>query len=57
MSSRMAQAVDMLNSTKGLKLKVLTPAESVAAQIWNIEELSMEKTGLFIDNTGEEWST
>ena len=39
---------------KGMDLPLLTPAESAAAQIKIIDELTIERAGLFLNYTGEE---
>ena len=40
---------------KGIEFKLITPAESVSSQLKVVDELTMEKTGLFLNYTGEEW--
>ena len=42
--------------SKGIPMELLSPEQSVAAQLKTIDGLTPEKNGAFLNYTGEEWS-
>ena len=55
LSAGLKQMVAYLKS-KGQHIEQLTPTESVAAQLKTMDELSMERTGLFLNFDGKEYA-
>ncbi|RPD72780.1 NAD(P)-binding protein [Lentinus tigrinus ALCF2SS1-7] len=43
-------------NAKGIPMELLTPEQSVAAQLKTIDALTLEQNGAFLNYTGEEWS-
>ncbi|RPD58582.1 NAD-P-binding protein [Lentinus tigrinus ALCF2SS1-6] len=54
-SAGVAQFVEGMNA-KGIPMELLTPEQSVAAQLKTIDALTLEQNGAFLNYTGEEWS-
>lgn len=51
------QTAVVMNEQKGVHAPLITPVQSAEAQIKILDELTMEKTGMFLNYTGEEYTT
>lgn len=51
----MVQAVEAFKAG-GIPVELLTPEQSVSAQLKTIDGLSPEQNGLFLTETGKEWA-
>lgn len=50
----MVQAVEAFKAG-GIEMELLSPKDSVSAQLKTIDALTPQKTGAFLTHTGEDW--